>query len=80
MSIEKIEKFVAHVRSNVDLEDKLKNAVGIPAVVKVANEHGHDINESEMRDYVVEHEALLTDEELEGVAGGLTWGLHDKFP
>jgi predicted ribosomally synthesized peptide with nif11-like leader len=80
MSIEKVEKFVAHVKSDAELEAKLKNAVGIPAVVKVANDHGHDIDEKEMHNYVVEHEAGLTDEELDGVVGGLTWGLRDKFP
>ena len=44
---------------------------------------GRPVSEDdEVKGYARDEDAfvLLTDEELEGVAGGLTWGLHDKFP
>jgi len=80
MSIENVERFVVDAKTNAELEKKLKDAVGIPAVVEVANKHGHKITEAGMRAYLEQHNTELSEEELDGVAAGVVWGLNDKFP
>lgn len=80
MSKADVERFVIDAKRNGDLQKQLKDAVGVAAVVEVANRHGFRITEADMRDWLEEDNTQLTEKELEGVAGGLTWGLKDKLP
>ncbi|MGA8312063.1 MAG: Nif11-like leader peptide family RiPP precursor [Terriglobales bacterium] len=80
MSKADVERFVIDAKRNGDLQKQLKDAVGVAAVVEVANRHGSRITEADMRDWLREDNTQLTEKELEAVAGGLTWGLKDKLP
>ena len=69
MSLEQLKAFLAKVKGDSNLQDKLKAAKSSDEVVSIAKEHGHEFNS--------DHLSELSEEELEGVAGGLggrqTW-------
>ena len=62
MSIDQLKAFLEKVKSDTSLQDKLKAAKSPEDVVAIAKEHGHDFG--------TEHINQLSEEELEGVAGG----------
>jgi predicted ribosomally synthesized peptide with nif11-like leader len=62
MSLEQLKAFLAKVKDDSNLREKLKAAKSPEDVVGIAKEHGHDFG--------TEHISLLSDEDLEGVAGG----------
>ena len=62
MSEEQLKAFLEKVKSDTSLQEKLKAAKTPEDVVGVAKEHGHDFTQ--------DHMAQLSEEELEGVAGG----------
>ena len=82
MSEEQLKAFLEKVQGDTSLQEKLKAAADADAVAAIAKEAGFsisvdDINkaQSELSDGVSE----LSDEELEGVAGGLQWGGWGAF-
>ena len=62
MSQEQLKAFLAKVKGDTSLQDRLKTAKSQDEVVSIAKEHGHDFG--------TEHVSQLSEEELEGVAGG----------
>ena len=62
MSLEQLKAFLAKVKGDSNLQEKLKAAKSPEDVVGIAKEHGHDFS--------LEHINQLTDKELEGVSGG----------
>ena len=70
MSIEQLKAFLAKVKGDTNLQEKLKAAKSPEDVVGIAEDHGHQFTEDKIRQ--------LSEEELEGVAGG-TWGLEEKY-
>ena len=60
MSEEQLKAFIAKAKDDQSIQDKLKAAKTPEDVVTIAKDHGHD-------DKITE----LSEEELEGVAGGL---------
>ena len=62
MSKEQLKAFLEKVKGDTSLQDKLKVAQSPEQVVGIAKEHGHE--------FATEHMTQLSDEELEGVAGG----------
>ena len=64
MSLEQLNAFLAKVKGDSNLQDKLKAAKSSDEVVSIAKEHGHEFNS--------DHLSELSEEELEGVAGGAT--------
>ena len=62
MSKEQLKAFLEEVKGDTSLQDKLKVAQSPEQVVGIAKEHGHE--------FATEHMTQLSDEELEGVAGG----------
>jgi predicted ribosomally synthesized peptide with nif11-like leader len=62
MSKEQLKAFLEKVKGDTSLQDKLKAAQSPEQVVGIAKEHGHE--------FATEHMTQLSDEELEGVAGG----------
>ena len=62
MSEEQLKAFQEKVKGDKSLQDKLKAAKSSDEVLSIAKEHGHEFNS--------DHLSELSEEELEGVAGG----------
>ena len=63
MSEEQLKAFIAKAMDDTSIQEKLKAAKTPEDVVGVAKEHGHEFTADKLT-------KNLTDEELEGVAGG----------
>ena len=63
MSEEQLKAFIAKAKDDTSIQEKLKAAKTPDDVVGVAKEHGHEFTTDKLTE-------TLTDEELEGVAGG----------
>jgi len=68
MSEEQLKAFMEAVKADAGLQEKLKAAADSDAVVTIAKESGFVISADELQ----RAQAKISDEELEGVAGG--WG------
>ena len=71
MSEEQLNAFLEKVKPDTELQDKLKAAASPEAAIEIAKEAGFSINAEDiqsMQSATVE----LSDEELEGAAGGFT--------
>ena len=62
MSKEQLKAFLEKVKGDTSLQDRLKAAKSQDEAVSIAKEHGHEFG--------TEHIIQLSEEELEGVAGG----------
>ncbi|QNI53428.1 nif11-like leader peptide domain protein [Synechococcus sp. BIOS-E4-1] len=62
MSEEQLKAFIAKANADQSIQDKLKAAKTPEDVVSIAKEHGHEFTPDKF--------AELSEEELEGVAGG----------
>ena len=62
MSEEQLKAFIPKAKDDQSIQDKLKAAKTPEDVVGIAKEHGHEFNS--------DHLSELSEEELEGVAGG----------
>ena len=62
MSLEQLRAFLEKVKGDTTLQEKLKAAKSSDDVASIAKEHGHEFNS--------DHLSELSEEELEGVAGG----------
>ena len=62
MSEEQLKAFLEKVKGDKSLQDKLKAAKSTEDVVSIAKEHGYEFTADKI--------AELSEEELEGVAGG----------
>ena len=62
MSLEQLRAFLEKVKGDTTLQEKLKAAKSSDDVVSIAKEHGHEFTADKI--------AELSDEELEGLAGG----------
>ncbi|HGY5550946.1 MAG: Nif11-like leader peptide family natural product precursor [Prochlorococcus sp.] len=67
MSEEQLKAFIAKLQADTSLQEKLKAAADGDAVVAIAQEAGFSIASEELETY----SQRLSDEELEGVAGGV---------
>ena len=63
MSEEQLKAFLAKAKDDQSIQDKLKAAKTPEDVVGIAKEHGHEFTADKITE--------LSEEELEGVAGGL---------
>ena len=66
MSEEQLKAFLEKVQGDTSLQEKLKAAADADAVTAIANEAGFSIS----ADDLTKVQSELSDEELEGVAGG----------
>ena len=66
MSEEQLKAFLEKVKADTSLQEKLNEAADADAVVEIAKEAGFSITAEDMQSSTVE----LSDEELEGAAGG----------
>ena len=66
MSEEQLKSFLEKVKADTGLQEKLKDAANPDAVVSIAKEVGFSISSDDLTKAQYE----LSDQELEGIAGG----------
>ncbi len=71
MPEEQLKAFLEAVKSDAGLQEKLKAAADADVVVEIAKAAGFAISAEELK----KSQAELSDEELEGVAGGGYWSI-----
>ena len=79
MSEDQLKAFLEKVKGDTSLQEKLKAASDADAVVSIAKEEGFSISIDDIKAQLLElsdeaGDAELSDEELEGVAGGVAVG------
>ena len=67
MSLEQLKAFLEKVKADTSLQEKLKAAADSDAVLAIAKEAGFSISADDLKNAQVTE---LSDEELEGAAGG----------
>ena len=71
MSEEQLSALLAKLKQDAGLKEKLKGAADFDAVVALAKEAGFDVSKADWLKYQANQTLELSDEELEGVSGGL---------
>ena len=74
MSEEQLKAFLEKVKGDTNLQEKLKAAADSDAVLAIAKEAGFSISADDLKNAQSE----ISDEELEGVAGGRNKWTLDK--
>ena len=69
MSQEQLKAFLEKVKADTSLQEKLKASKSPEDVVAIAKEHGHEFTADKI--------TALSEEELEGVAGGFNHVVSD---
>ena len=70
MSEEQLAALIAKLKDDEGLQEKLKGASDLDAVLVIAKEAGFDVSKADWLRYQAQQTIELSDEELEGVAGG----------
>ncbi len=70
MSQDQLTDLLAKLRDDAGLQEKFKGASDLGAAVAIAKEAGFDVSKADWLRYQAKQTLELTDEELEGVAGG----------
>ena len=70
MSEEQLAALLAKLKDDAGLQEKLKGAADLDAVLAIAKEVGFDISKATWLRYQANQTIELSDEELEGVSGG----------
>jgi predicted ribosomally synthesized peptide with nif11-like leader len=71
MSEEQLSAFLAAVKADAELQDKLKGAADLDAAVAIAKEAGFDVSKADWIRYQAKQTLELSDEELEAPTGGV---------
>ena len=66
MSLEQLKAFLSKVKGDTSLQEKLKAAADSDAVLAIAKDAGFMISADDLKNA----QSIISDEELEGVAGG----------
>ena len=74
MSEEQLAALLAKLKDDEVLQEKLKGASDLDAVLAIAKDAGFDISKADWLRYQAKQTIELSDEELEGVAAGGTQG------
>ena len=72
MSEEQLAALLAKLKDDEGLQEKLKGASDLDAVLVIAKDAGFDISKADWLRYQAKQTIELSDEELEGVAGGIS--------
>ena len=70
MSEEQLTALLAKLKEDAGLQEKLKGAADLDAAVAITKEAGFDVSKADWVKYQGSKTLELSDEELEGVAGG----------
>ena len=73
MSEEQLSSFLAALKADAGLQEKLKGAADLDAAVAMAQETGFDVSKADWLKQRARQTLELSDEELEEVAGGVEW-------
>jgi len=76
MSEEQLKAFLEAVKADAGLQEKLNAAADPDAVVEIAKEAGFVISADELE----RRQAEISEEELEGVAGGTIFTFEENCP
>ena len=71
MSEEQLSALLAKIKEDAGLREKLQGAADLDAAVAMANEAGFDVRMADWLRYQAKQTLELSDEELEGLAGGI---------
>ena len=71
MSEEQLTALLAKLKDDSVLREKLKGAADIDAAVAIAKEAGFDVSKADWLRHQAKQTLELTDEDLEGVTGGV---------
>ncbi len=71
MSEEQLAALLAKLKDDTGLQEKLRTAADLDAVLAIAKDAGFDISKADWLRYQAKQIIELSDEELEGVAGGI---------
>ena len=70
MSEEQLAALLAKLKDDEGLQEKLKGASDLDAVLVIAKDAGFDVSKADWLRYQAKQTIELSDEELEGVSGG----------
>ena len=70
MSEEQLSAFLAALKADAGLQEKLKGAADLDAAVAIAKEAGFDVSKADWLRYQAKQTLELSDAELESAAGG----------
>jgi len=70
MSEEQLSALLAKLKDDAGLQEKLKGAGDLDAAVAIAKGAGFDVSKADWLKYQAKQTLELSDEELEGIAGG----------
>ncbi len=71
MSEEQFSALLAKLKDDAGLQEKLKGAADLDGAVAMAKDAGFDVSKADWLRYQANQTVELSDEELEGVAGGV---------
>ena len=71
MSEEQLAALLAKLKDDAGLQEKLKGAADLDAVLAIAKDAGFDVSKAAWLRYQANQMLELSDEELEGVSGGV---------
>ena len=71
MSEEQLTALLAKIKEDAGLQEKLEGAADLDAAMAIAKEAGFDLSNADWLKYQAEQPFELSEEELEGVAGGV---------
>ena len=74
MSEDQLSAFTTAVKDDAELQEKLKGAADLDAALAIAKEAGFDVSKADWLRHQAKQTLQLSDEELEGVAGGWEHG------
>ena len=76
MSEEQVAALLAKLKDDAGLQEKLKGAADLDAAITLAKDAGFDVSKADWLKYQAQQTLELSNEELEGVAGGRkeSWG------
>ena len=70
MSEEQLAALLAKLKEDAGLQEKLKGAADLDAVLAIAKDAGFEVSKADWLRYQANQTLELSDEELEGVSGG----------
>ena len=74
VSEEQLSAFLAALKADAGLQERLKGAAGLDAAVAIAKEAGFDVSKEDWLKHQSQKTMELNDEELEEVSGGYAVG------
>jgi len=78
MSEEQLAALLAKLKDDAGLQEKLKGAADLDALLAIAKDAGFEISKAAWLRYQAKQTIELSDEELEGIAGGLSPTIWDR--